>query len=112
MQPLWEREVVQTVVPQVGVKDNDLRKTPLARLVNPSNPTKATYEVCVLGDAQQYDKEKVKNIHNFDIEWKRGFEDKTLVKKHSRKKNLFRASTTVWAKLQPIIYTGMKAVGK
>ena len=114
LHPEKERKFVETVELQIGLKNYDPQKDKrFAGSVKLPNPTKASYKVCVLGDAQHCDEAKAKGIPYMDVEALKGLnKDKKLVKKLARKYNAFLASDTVLRQLQRLIGPGLNTAGK
>ena len=114
MKPEREWQFAETVELQIGLKNYDPQKDKrFAGSVKLPNPTKATYKVCVLGDAQHCDEAKAKGIPVMDVEALKGLnKDKKLVKKLARKYNAFLASDTVLRQLQRLIGPGLNTAGK
>jgi len=64
-----KRGFVETVELQIGLKNYDPSKDKrFSGQVKLPNPTKATYNVCILGDAQHVDDAKRLNLDSLDIE--------------------------------------------
>eukprot|EP01112_Ceratiomyxa_fruticulosa_P008594 TRINITY_DN2227_c0_g1_i1.p1 TRINITY_DN2227_c0_g1~~TRINITY_DN2227_c0_g1_i1.p1 ORF type:complete len:217 (-),score=51.72 TRINITY_DN2227_c0_g1_i1:113-763(-) len=109
-----KRKFTETVELQIGLKNYDPSKDKrFSGQVRLPNPTKATYNVCILGDAQHVDDAKRLNIDSLDIEaLKKMNKNKKIVKALAQKYDAFLASETIIRQIPRLLGPGLNKAGK
>lgn len=109
-----KRGFLETVELQIGLKNYDPSKDKrFAGTVRLPNVTKATFKVCVLGDAQHADECAAIGVDCMTVEdLKKLNRNKKLVKKLANKYNAFMASETVIRQIPRLLGPGLNKAGK
>jgi len=109
-----KRGFIETVELQIGLKNYDPSKDKrFSGQVKLPNPTKATFNVCILGDAQHVDDAKRLNIDSLDIEaLKKMNKNKKIVKALAKKYDAFLASETIIRQIPRLLGPGLNKAGK
>jgi len=109
-----KRGFTETVELQIGLKNYDPQKDKrFSGSVKLPNPTKAKFNVCILGDQQHCDEAKKAGFEFMSIEdLKKVNRNKKIVKKMAKKYSAFLASESIIKQIPRLLGPGLNKAGK